>query len=344
MSKPRVAVASLGGTITMTTDDRDDATVVPTLDADDLVASVPELADAASLTAHTLSTIPGASLTPPDLLRALTWARKQVDGGADGVVLAQGTDTIEETAYLLDLHWEHSAPLVVTGAMRNPSLAGSDGPANLLAAVRAAASPRARDLGALVIMNDQIHAAARVRKVRAGGTDAFASPDFGPLGFLEEGAVVIGNRPRRWPGIAAHPERSVPRIALLETYLGDDGATLDLVADAGYDGIVLAGFGVGHASPKIADALERAVARCPVVLASRTGSGTTYRATYGFIGSESDLLARGAIASGWLDPRKSRILLSSLISAGFDREAIRVEFARRGCNPGGPAEQALPTR
>lgn len=344
MSTPRVAVASLGGTITMTTDDRDDATVVPTLNAEDLVASVPELAAAATLTAHTLSTIPGASLTAADLLRALTWARAQIDDGVDGVVLAQGTDTIEETAYLLDLYWDRSAPLVVTGAMRNPSIAGSDGPANLLAAVRTATSPRARELGTLVVMNDQIHAAARVRKMRASGTDAFASPDFGPLGFLEEGAVVIGNRPRRWPSIAARPERPVPRVALLETYLGDDGAALDLIAEAAYDGIVLAGFGVGHASPKIADALERTVTRCPVVLSSRTGSGTTYRATYGFTGSESDLLARGAIASGWLDPRKARILLSSLISAGFDREAIRAEFARRGSNPDGPTEPALPAR
>src|SRR5690606_32355283 len=125
-------------------------------------------------------------------------------------------------------------------------------------------------------MNDEIHAAARVRKTRSSGINAFTSPNFGSLGYVEEGCAVFGNRPARWSGIPERPDAPTPRVALLETYLGDDGTVLNLLADAGLDGIVVGGFGVGHASPGLADAVERAARSCPVVLATRTGSGTGY--------------------------------------------------------------------
>ena len=306
----------------------------PSLSAEELLSAVPGLDEAARVETDTLATLPGASLEVRDLLGALQWARAHVLAGASGAVVVQGTDNIEETAYLLDLYWDLPEPLVVTGAMRSPQVAGADGPANLLASVLVAKDPESRDLGVLVVMNDQIHAASRVRKTRASGTDAFTSPSFGPLGYLEEGRPVIANRLARWPSLRLPSVVTETRVALVETHLGDRGTLLDLVSQASFDGVVLAGFGVGHVSSALAECVAQAADRIPVVLASRTGSGTSYQKTYDFQGSESDLIAKGAIGAGWLDPRKARILLSCLLSANETREDIRSEFARRGGNPG----------
>lgn len=313
-----------------------DGGVTPTLSADQLLAATPQLADVARLEATTIATLPGASLQPSDVLAAVAWARSAVESGTDGVVLVQGTDTMEETAYLADLAWDLDAPLVVSGAMRSPQAPGADGPANLVAAVRTAGSAAARGLGALVVMNDEVHAAARVRKAATSTVQAFCSPTFGPLGRVSEGTVVVPDRPCRWPALPPVQPGAMPRVALLETHLGDRGDLLDLVVGAGYDGVVVAAFGVGHVSTGLADSIEEAAARLPVVLASRTGAGTTFRGTYGFPGSETDLIARGAVPAGWLDPRKARVLLWYLLAAGHDGGGVAEAVRRRGAAPGGP--------
>jgi L-asparaginase len=331
---PLVAVGSLGGTITMTAPDADGdgagAPVTPTAGADDLVSAVPGLARVADLRTRTLQRVPGASLTASTLLDCLEWARRQVDEGAAGVVLVQGTDTLEESAYLLDLFWERPEPLVLTGAMRNPEQAGADGPANLLAAVTVAASAQARDVGALVVMNDEVHAAARVRKVDAAATHAFASPVWGPVARVVEGAVSPTATVSRPVPLPVPRELDGVRVALVEASLDDEGSLVSLAVSDGYDGIVVAGFGVGHVSQRTAEVLSEAVRRIPVVVSTRTGAGTTLTRTYGFAGSESDLLRRGAVLAGWLDPRKSRLLLWSLLALGYGNERVRQEFRRRG--------------
>ena len=331
-----MAVASLGGTITMTPPSGGGA-VTPSLQAADLVSAVPGLDEVAALTVATLRTEPGAWLTPPDVVAVGEWARGQVvDGGADGVVVVQGTDTIEETAYLLDLYWDRPEPLVVSGAMRAPSAAGADGPANLLAATVVAASPDARDRGALVVLNDEVHAAARVRKTDTVALHAFGSGPFGPVGRVHERTVTFAGGPARWPSLPLPVSGRVPRVALLETHLGDRGDLLRLVARDGYDGVVLAGFGAGHVSAAMAEVISDVVPRCPVVLASRTGAGPVLTGTYGFVGSEQDLLARGVLPAGWLDARKARLLLWALLAAGEDPEAVRATVTARGRAPGGP--------
>ena len=329
MTRPRVAVGSLGGTIAMTSESG--VGVTPSLTADDLVAAVPGLAEVASLEAVTLAVLPSASLGYDDCLAALDWARRAVDGGAAGVVLVQGTDTLEETAYLFDLFWDRPEPLVVTGAMRSPQRPGTDGPANLMAAVTTAAAPASRDLGVLVVMNDEIHAAARVAKTDSMDVAAFRSPVFGPLGRLVEGRPVYGNRPARHPALAlAVGADASPRVALLVTHLGDDGALLRLAVESGYHGVVLAALGVGHVSTSVAEAVSTASEHLPVVFAGRTGGGTTARETYGFTGSERDLITRGALPAGWLPPVKARLLLWTLLRRGCSRAEIAEELLRRG--------------
>lgn len=333
MSRPTVAVGTTGGTISMTA--RAGEAVQPTLGADELLASVPGLGEVADVVTSTLATVPGAHLAPADVVAFGDWAARAVED-ADGAVLVQGTDTIEETAYLLDLLWDRSEPLVVTGAMRPAQAAGADGPANLLAAAVVAGSAGARDRGVLVTLDDDVHAATRVRKRDSTAPHAFGSEPFGPLGRVHERAVTFVSPAGRWPALPTPESGRDPRVALLETHVGDRGELLRLVARAGYDGVVLAGFGVGHVSAELAAVIGEVAPELHVVLASRTGSGPVLRSTYGFPGSELDLVARGAVPAGWLDPRKARLLVWALLAGGSGPDHVRQVVEERGRAPWGP--------
>src|SRR4051812_20071278 len=166
--------------------------------------------------------VPSAHLSFADVLDVVDAACEAVDAGARGVVLTQGSDTLEETAFLVDSVWTHGAPFVVTGAMRNPTLPGADGPANLLAAIQVAAADAARGRGALVVFNDEIHAARHVRKSHSTSPATFVSPDAGPVGHVVEGVPRFLARVPR-----LQPVTGVPRAALAATRIALYTATLD---------------------------------------------------------------------------------------------------------------------
>ncbi|SBW23735.1 asparaginase/glutaminase [Candidatus Protofrankia californiensis] len=324
----RVLVVSLGGTIAMTA--AADGGVAPALTAGELLAAVPGLAETGiAVESVDFRRLPGASLGFEDLTAVAELLRKRMAVGLDGVVVVQGTDTIEETAYLLDLHHAGSRPVVVTGAMRNPTMAGADGPANLLAAVRTAASSAACDLGCLVVLADEVHAARRVRKTHSTAGSTFHSPNGGPLGYLVEGQPrFLSCLPYRV--VVPAPVGDHPfRVPLVTVTFGDDGLLVDALGER-VDGAVIAGFGAGHVPASLVPALGDLAGRVPVVLASRTGAGSVLTATYGFPGSERDLLGRGLIAAGFLDAYKARILLRTLLAAGADRTMIEAAFAVEG--------------
>jgi len=243
-----------------------------------------------------------------------------------GVVITQGTDTIEETSFALDLLVRAPRPVVVTGAMRNPTLAGPDGPANLLAAVQVAAAPEAVGLGTLVVLNDEIHAARFVRKTHTSSPATFRSLTAGPLGWMAEGHPRIALRLPALEGIPAGVCGEVPAVALLKCALGDDCRLVAQMEKLGYAGLVFEGFGGGHVPAHVVPALEDLAARLPVVLASRTGGGEMLQETYGFPGSERDLLSRGLIPAGFLDGLKARILVSLLLASGTDLTGVRKAF------------------
>ena len=187
---------SLGGTIAMA--GHHDGGVVTRLTGHDLLAGVGPLERGLDVQVHDLGARPSADLTFDAVLDAVDAAGQAVTGGARGIVLTQGTDTLEETAFLVDAVWPHDAPFVLTGAMRNPTLPGADGPANLSAALRVAASEAARDRGALVVLDNQIHAAAHVRKSHSTSLAAFTSPDLGPVGrVVEDVPRFLADVPRR---------------------------------------------------------------------------------------------------------------------------------------------------
>ncbi|MFD9962208.1 asparaginase [Amycolatopsis sp. NPDC058986] len=325
--RPVVAVAALGGTISMARAAGEDG-VVPRLGAADLLGEIG--ADLPmDVRAETLAGLSSASMDFATLLRTRAWGAQQVEDGAAGLVVVQGTDTLEETAYFFEVTWPYDAPVVITGAMRNPSLPSADGPANLLAALTVAADPRSRHRGSLVAFNDDVHEARWVRKTHSSHVEAFSSAPAGPLALIAEGAVhYFHPSAPRVPALDAVSYAGL--VPVLEAGLADTGELLDTVVKAGAKGVVIAASGVGHVSTGLADVIERVLPDLPVVIASRTGAGTTFRATYGFRGSESSLIAMGATMAGWLCPRKSRVLLHTLLAVGADRAEIERQFRLRG--------------
>jgi L-asparaginase len=327
-----VIVFGLGGTIAMTAADA--GGVTPALGPEQLLAAVPGL-DAVGVDTATVAfrNRPSASLKFTDLIELAATIRDSFAAGVAGAVVTQGTDTIEEAAYLLDLLHAGPQPVVVTGAMRNPTLAGADGPANLLAAVQVAAAPQARDLGCLVVFADEIHAAARVRKTHSTSPGTFVSPNGGPLGYLVEGTPTVVNRPAARHTIPPPPAGAAPRVGLYTATFGDDA---DLVTAVGerVDGLVIAGFGVGHVPDAWLDTLTALAGRIPVVLASRTGAGPVLTHTYGFPGSERDLLDRGLIPAGLLHPLKARILLHLALAHDADHATVTAALQSAGATGG----------
>jgi L-asparaginase len=327
MPLPKVSVISLGGTISSLRSGGPG--VRPSLTGERLVESVPALSEVAEISAASLRQVPGWALALDDLVEVAAEAGRRMGEGAAGVVVTQGTDSIEETAFALDLLVEGDGPVVVTGAMRNPTLPGADGPANLLAAVRVAASGWARGVGAVVVMNDEIHAARHVRKAHTQSPAAFRSAGAGPIGWVSEGSIRIPLRPADRQHVRSPDEHASHEVALVGVWPGDDGRILRAVGDLGYDGLVVGGMGGGHVPPAAAEVLEGLAARMPVVLASRTGGGETLARTYDPPGSEMDLLARGLIPSGALDGPKARILLALLLRSGAPREEIQAAFGHQ---------------
>lgn len=326
---PRIALFTLGGTIaSLPTKGGEEA--VPTLTADLLVKAVPQLDGLAQLEARTFCQTASGDLTI-DIIQNLARAiADSFDDGVDGVVVTQGTDTLEETAYLLDLLTQQEKPIILTGAMRNAGLAGADGPANLLAAVQVALSHEARGMGPLVVFADQVHLPRFVRKTHSGSIAAFTSPNAGPIGWLTEGKIRIPLRPnRRTEPFEATTSvtLTLPRVALIKVGLGDDLEILRDLDLRGYEGLVIEAFGGGHLPSGDVGLVSELASRIPVVFASRTGAGEVFTATYGFAGSEKDLLDKGLIGAGALDGLKARLLLILLLRASSTREQVIERFS-----------------
>lgn len=311
----------LGGTISMT---EGVGGAQAQLDGGELVASAPQLRSVGiELEVEQLRLVPSGDLSFGDVCEVVAAATVS---GSDGIVVVQGTDTIEETAYLIDLLWAADAPVVVTGAMRHASLPGHDGPANLVAAVTVAGSERFRGLGALVVANDEVHAARDVRKMHTTNPATFTSPVLGPLGYLLEGeAVPVGSVPRR-PAYPP-PGTASAKVPLVTIGFDDGGEAIEGIIGR-CDGAVVLALGGGHVSARLVPLIADLADRVPVVLASRTPTGPVLGRTYGYAGSESDLLGRGLIRAGFLDALKARVLLRLLLSHGCGRGDIASAFSR----------------
>ncbi|HZD65589.1 MAG TPA: asparaginase, partial [Acidimicrobiales bacterium] len=242
--RPLIRILSLGGTIASQGGAGARGGVLPSLTADDLVGAVPRLEQVARIEASSVRQLGSSELGLLDLSELASSIEAAWDDDAAGVVVTQGTDTLEETSFLLDLVVTSDRPVVLTGAMRHPTLPGADGPANLLAAVQVAASPASRGLGALVVLNDEIHAARYVRKTHTTSPATFSSQAAGPLGWLTEGEVRIAAHPSSRPPPLPRPT-TAPPVALVTVGLGDDGRLVAALGELGYLGLVVEGMGGG---------------------------------------------------------------------------------------------------
>ena len=322
----RVALVSTGGTIAAVGRDRADLTgYAETRDMraiGALLAEIPELTAVAEVVPVELPNVPSHALT---LDQALDIARRvralAADPSIAGVVVTHGTNTLEETAFLLDLVCPPGTPVVVTGAMRPATGLSADGPLNLLNGVRLAVSPAARDRGVLVLLDDTVHAAREVSKASANRVSAFRAAGLGPLGFVEgDGTVVFHHGVEPWAARGAFEpgEERLPRVDVVVSYLGADGALVDAAVAAGARGIVSAGTGAGYPTDAESAALTRAVAAGRVVcLASRVPGGrVTPRA------------AAGTVTAGSLNPWKARLLLALALTTTSDAADIQRFFDR----------------
>jgi L-asparaginase len=335
MTLPRIKILALGGTIAT----RPDASgaMQMGLGADDLVAAVPILATLAEIDAETVSRVGSHSLGF-DQIHAL--AARIATLEVDGVVVTQGTDTLEETSFLLDLLLDRDIPVIVTAAMRNPALTSPDGPGNLLAAVRVACDPWVRAhagaLGVMVVMLDEVYAAADVLKVHPTRLNAFAAPQAGPLAALVEDRVVPLALPVRDAIVAARARlgdassgKESP-VALLWLSLDEPGYLLEAMVDhrdqLGYRGAVLGAMGGGHAPERATPLVVRLAEIVPTVVSPRAGGGPMLRQTYGGPSSEIALRKAGLIWGGRMHPLKARVLLETCLRAGLGRDAIAEVF------------------
>jgi L-asparaginase len=325
MSRARILLISLGGTITMTRSAA--GGITPTLTADDLVRAVPGLDAVAEVETTSPLRKASPSLTPSDLLALSHQLRERFAQGIDGAVVIQGTDTIEETAFVLDCLVGGEQPVVVTGAMRGPEAPGADGPANIVAASIVAASVSARGRGTLAVLNDEIHAARFVQKAHTALPSAFRSPLGGTVGLVIEGEAVFHARTNRSPHLAGPFGDEDAPVALLRIGVGDDGRLLTALPSLGFQGAVVEAMGAGHVPGPLAELISDLSTHMPVVLASRVDTGRVFSRTYGFPGAEIDLLKRGAIRAGSLSGLKARLLLMLLLRSGVERGAIVDTFA-----------------
>jgi L-asparaginase len=308
---PHVLLIATGGTIA----------VGPSglLEGEDLAHAVPALTTVATLTVEDFTNIGSSRMTPEIQLRLARRVNEvfATDVPPAGIVITHGTDSLEETAFFLDLLVADPRPVVFTASQRPPRVRDSDGPRNLLDAVRIACSPAAREMGVLVTLNGEIHAAGEVRKMHAIALDAFKSPEAGPIGDVAGSSVrFTRERPRR---LTFKLESVEPRVDLLTLVTGSDGRLVTAAVESGARGIVLEVFGSGNVPPPVMDAVRHARAKgVVIVFTTRTRGGRVW------INEEARSL--GVVSGEDLDGLKARTLLVAALPGTGDPAVVQTYF------------------
>ncbi len=326
---PLVKVLSTGGTIASRFDPVQKG-FVPALSGEQLVEAVPEIKTIARVEIEAVANIGSSDMTPEIWLKLARRANEVLaESGVAGVVVTHGTDTIEETAYFLDLTVTDEKPVILVGAQRAASIKDTDGPRNLMNAIRVAISAEARGKGAVIVMNGEINAAREVTKTSTLDVGTFQSLEFGKLGYVGDDGVRFYRAPLRRQTIPLPPTARLGRIEIVPHYAGADGRLIrGLTSEGGCDGLVIAGAGLGHVSGTMFDAIEQVRAKdIPVVVSTRVYTGRT-QPLYATKGSGVSLVKIGCVLADNLSPQKARVLLMVAMTRTKDPKELAKYFDR----------------
>ncbi|AKI98044.1 asparaginase [Kosmotoga pacifica] len=304
----RIALITTGGTIAMTKDPRTGG-AIPALSANRSITEIDRLKEIAMIEHHEFSNLPSPHMTPETMWKLSMLVNSLLKrDDISGAVITHGTDTLEETAYFLDLTVGSEKPVVCTAAMRSIDELGTDGPRNVVSSVRVAVNPISVGMGTMVCLNDEIHAAREVTKTYTSNVATFDSPGYGPLGIVDEDKVIFYRKPLLRESFEV--EKIEENIALFKTFTGDDGRILRTLPEMGFKGIVLEAFGRGNVPPKVADSIEELITKqhIPVIITSRCFKGRVL-GVYGYKGGGLSLEMAGAIFAQGLSSQKARIKL-----------------------------------
>lgn len=320
----KVVIITTGGTIAMKRNSPMVGGAVPMLKGEDFLAQLPRAG--VELAFEEFSSLPSSHLTPTQALELGQRVEAILQApDVDGVVVTHGTDTLEESAYLIDLTINSAKPVVFTGAMRTATTVGYDGMLNLAAAIRVAASPEARDMGALVVFNEAIFAASEVQKVHSQAANAFEAPGTGALGRVEGDRAWIYHRvPRR---LYIPCSRLEEMVDLIKIGQGAEDRVLRHSIEDGVAGIVIEAFGSGRVPPWWLPSIGEAIAqRTVVVIATRCGAGSLHD-EYGYVGAFHDLQRLGVLFAHNLSGVKARIKLMVALGAARKPGELKAWFA-----------------
>ena len=319
-----IVVVMTGGTIAMRIDPNLRA-AIPSLSSEELIGEVKAHIKDTQIREKELFNIPSGHITP----ERMTEIRQAVvealsDPENVGVIVTHGTDTLEETAYYLDISIDNEKPIVMTGAMRNASELGYDGELNLTASIATILNEESRGLGTLVVMNNEVHSAAQVTKTNTLSVNTFKSPELGPLGIIDNDEVLYYRREKSVKKVIV--DTLEPKIALIKMAAGVEGDIIDFYIDNGYKGIVIEALGRGNVPPATLPSINRALElNIPIVLVSRCSTGRVL-GSYGYLGGGKGLFESGVINGGYLPGHKARIALMALVSANKSKEEMEQFF------------------
>jgi L-asparaginase len=322
--KKDILIIFTGGTFSMKIDETTGG-AVPHFSGNDLIAMMPEINELANITVYDFGKYPGPHMTPELMLKlSLTIKDLISKKHYDGIVITHGTDTLEETAYFLDLNVDTRIPIVLTGSMKNSSEPNWDGPRNLIDSIYIALSPNSLDMGVLVCLNGEINAASEVTKTHTEDVETFHSLDFGSLGFVEKGRVIYNRLPRKLEKILT--DKIDTEVTLIKVYAGMDETLFKFVADAGAHGLVVEAMGVGNVPPKAFNGIKYVVEKnIPVVLVSRCPAGETLD-IYSYEGAGKWLHKIGVMFAEYLNGQKARIKLMLALGKTKDINELRKIF------------------
>jgi L-asparaginase len=319
----KILIIHTGGTISMKEDEKTGA--VKPGEKNPLHATTPSLATLADIHVEELFHLPSPHITPREMLLLRDKiVQKMKEEKFEGVVVTHGTDTLEETAYFLDLTVQEDIPIVVTGAMRSSNEIGADGLYNLISSVKVASSDEAKGKGVLVVLNDEIHTAKNVTKTHTSNIATFQSPQYGPIGIVTKRGVFFHHSPTKR---VTYPIQQITKqVVLLKAYAGMDSSLFQAIQTLPLDGLVIEALGQGNLPPKTVEGIQSLLkANIPVVLVSRCFNGIV-QDIYGYEGGGKQLKEMGVIFSNGLNGQKARIKLLVALEITNNHEKLQDMF------------------